>query len=64
MDWGDLLAAIALLLILEGILPFLNPGRYRKMLEALEQISDRQLRSIGLAVMAIGAVLLTVVRGL
>ncbi len=63
MDWGDLFAAIALLLILEGILPFLNPGRYRKMLEALEQISDRQLRSIGLAVMVIGAVLLTVVRG-
>jgi uncharacterized protein YjeT (DUF2065 family) len=63
MDWGDLFAAMALLLILEGILPFLNPGRYRKMLEALEQISDRQLRSIGLAVMVIGAVLLTVVRG-
>lgn len=63
MDWGDLFAAIALLLILEGILPFLNPGRYRKMLEALEQVSDRQLRSIGLAVMIIGAVLLTVVRG-
>jgi uncharacterized protein YjeT (DUF2065 family) len=63
MDWGDLFAAMALLLILEGILPFLNPGRYRKMLETLDQISDRQLRSIGLAVMVIGAVLLTVVRG-
>jgi uncharacterized protein YjeT (DUF2065 family) len=64
MDWNDLFAAIALLLIIEGILPFLNPGRYRSMLEMLEQVSDSQLRMMGLVVMIVGAVVLTVVRAL
>ena len=64
MDWNDLFAAIALLLIIEGILPFLNPGRYRSMLEMLEQVSDSQLRMMSLVVMIVGAVVLTVVRAL
>ena len=62
MDWNDLFTAIALMLIFEGILPFLNPDRYRKMLEMMEQINNSQLRTMGLIVMAIGAVLLTLVR--
>ena len=62
MQWSDLFAALALMLMLEGILPFLNPGRYRKMLEMLENISDKQLRGMGLAIMAVGAVVLTLVR--
>ena len=36
MDWNDLFAAVALMLIFEGILPFINPDRYRKMLEMME----------------------------
>ncbi len=62
MDWNDLFTAIALLLIFEGILPFLNPERYRNMLEMMEKISNSQLRTMGLIVMAVGAVLLTFVR--
>jgi len=62
MDWNDLFTAIALMLIFEGILPFLNPDRYRKMLEMMEKISNSQLRTMGLIVMAVGAVLLTFVR--
>ena len=62
MDWNDLFMAIALLLIFEGVLPFLNPDRYRSMLEMMEKISNSQLRSMGLFVMAVGAVLLTFIR--
>lgn len=62
MEWNDLFAAIALMLIFEGILPFLNPDRYRKMLEMMEKISNSQLRTMGLIVMIVGAVLLTFVR--
>ena len=62
MDWNDLFTAIALLLIFEGILPFLNPDRYRKMLEMMEKISNSQLRTMGLMVMVVGAVLLNLVR--
>lgn len=49
------LQAVCLVLILEGIVPFLNPGRWRKLVAHLAAISDKQLRVIGLASMLIGA---------
>lgn len=62
MDWYDLFTAIALMLIIEGLLPFLNPDRYKKMLEMMEKISNNQLRAMGLIVIVVGVVLLTLVR--
>ncbi len=60
--WTDLLAAIALVLVLEGIVPFLNPGSLRQMLETVSKLDDKTLRIMGLVSMIIGVVLLTVVR--
>ena len=60
--WTDLLAAIALVLVLEGIVPFLNPGSLRQMLETVSKLDDKTLRMMGLVSMVIGVVLLTVVR--
>ena len=60
--WTDLLAAIALLLIIEGMLPFLTPGSMRQMLQTVSQLDDRTLRIMGLVSMIIGVVLLTIVR--
>ena len=60
--WTDLLAAIALLLVIEGMVPFLNPQSLRKMLETVSQLDDRTLRIVGLVSMLIGVVLLTIVR--
>lgn len=60
--WTDLLAAIALLLVIEGIVPFLNPQSLRKMLETVSQLDDRTLRIVGLVSMIFGVVLLTIVR--
>ena len=62
MSWGDLLAALALYLVLEGILPFLNPQAMKRMLTTLATLSDRQLRLWGLASMAAGVLLLYLVR--
>ena len=56
--WETLLAAIALMLVLEGIVPFLYPNKWRNMVAMLAQISDRQLRIMGLVSMLIGVVLL------
>ena len=61
--WQDLLAAIGLMLVLEGILPFLNPRRVRETLSQLIQMQDRVLRLVGLSSMLIGLVVLYVVRG-
>lgn len=60
--WTDLLAAIALLLVIEGMVPFLNPQSLRKMLETVSQLDDRTLRIVGLVSMITGVVLLTIVR--
>ena len=63
MEWNDLLAAFALYLILEGLLPFITPKGWKQSLEQITQLSDRQLRVIGLISMLAGLVLLTIVRG-
>ena len=60
--WNDLLAAIALLLVIEGILPFLNPQGLRKTLLTMSQLDDRTLRLIGLISMVAGVGLLYIVR--
>ena len=62
MNWGDLLAAVALYLIIEGLLPFLDPGRWRAALATLGQLTDSQLRWIGLASIGGGLLLLMVAR--
>lgn len=56
--WNDLLAAIALLLVMEGILPFLNPQALRATLQRMITLDDRSLRLIGLGSMLLGLALL------
>lgn len=60
--WQDLLSAFALMLVLEGILPFLSPGTTRRTLEMASKMDDKGLRVTGLASMLAGVVLLYVVR--
>jgi uncharacterized protein YjeT (DUF2065 family) len=62
MRWADLLAAFALYLVLEGVLPFLNPQALKRVLTTMATLPDRQLRLWGLASMLAGAVLLYLVR--
>ena len=60
--WTDLLAALALVLVIEGMVPFINPQSLRRMLETVSQLDDRTLRITGLVSMIIGVVMLYVVR--
>lgn len=62
MDWSDLLAAFALYLVLEGVLPFLNPQGFKRFMISLVNIADRQLRVWGLISMGAGLFLLYIVR--
>ena len=56
---GDLLlAALALVLVLEGLLPFFSPQLWRKVFERATQMSDGQLRFLGLSCMISGLLLL------
>ena len=62
MDWTDLLAALALYLVLEGILPFVNPQAMKRFLMTMANFSDQQLRIWGLVSMVAGLILLYAVR--
>ena len=62
MEWQDLFVAIALVLVIEGLIPFASPGRYRRLVEALGNISPRQLRVVGLILVIVGLALLYLVR--
>ncbi|MFT6221534.1 MAG: hypothetical protein ACJA0C_000938 [Candidatus Endobugula sp.] len=52
--WEALLQAICLLLIIEGVIPFLYPAKWRRLVAQLALISDHQLRVMGLFSMLLG----------
>jgi hypothetical protein len=60
--WQDLLAALALMLVIEGILPFASPGGFRNMIRMVGEMDDRALRNGGLFTMLAGLLLLYLVR--
>lgn len=58
---NSLWAALAMLLILEGLLPFAAPQFWRETFRKLIELSDGQLRFVGLASIALGALCLMLV---
>lgn len=56
--WHVLSAALALVFIIEGVLPFISPHRWRNMLAMAEQMDDRVIRNIGLGSMLLGVLIL------
>ena len=62
MAWSDLLAAFALNLVIESIMPFASPRGWKQSIEMIAQLSDRQLRVIGLLSMIAGVILLAATR--
>jgi uncharacterized protein YjeT (DUF2065 family) len=59
--WHVLAVAIALVFIIEGLLPFISPGRWRKLLVMVDQMEDKVIRNIGLGSMLFGVFLLYMV---
>ncbi|MBL8478732.1 MAG: DUF2065 domain-containing protein [Sterolibacteriaceae bacterium] len=57
-----LLLAFALMLVIEGLMPFLAPRAWREMFRRVTELSDGQIRFIGLTSMLVGVVLLTIFR--
>lgn len=56
----DLLRALALVLVIEGVLPFLSPPRFRANLLRMASLDNRPLRIFGLLAMCAGLVLLKI----
>jgi hypothetical protein len=60
-EYGIFGAAFALMLVIEGILPFVSPGRWRGLFRALTEMTDGQIRLAGLTSMIVGLAILLLV---
>ena len=60
--WNELAVALCLVLIIEGVIPFLAPGRWRKLAVTMADVDDRLVRGLGLGSMLVGTGLLYLVR--
>lgn len=58
--WDLLLGACALMLVIEGLLPFFSPSAWRRVFERATQLSDGQIRFLGLTSMLAGLATLLV----
>ena len=60
--WNELFTAIALVLVIEGVMPFISPGGWRQTMLQASQLPDKVLRGLGFASMLMGVVLLYLMR--
>ena len=56
MDGNALWMAIAIVLVLEGLMPFLSPTGWRRMFEQILKMNDGQIRFFGLCSAAVGLI--------
>ena len=59
--WQEFWIAICLVLVIEGLLPFLMPDVWRKSVLQMAQLNDQSLRWVGLISMVLGTVALYIV---
>jgi len=62
INFSDLLAAIALVFVIEGLMPTINPDGMRKVFSMVSQMDNQTLRFLGVSSMIFGVILLTIVR--
>ena len=63
MNWADFWAALALVLVLEGLIPFVSPRGYKNMVQQMATMPEKMLRNVGLVLMIGGLLFLYLVRG-
>ena len=60
--WTDILTAVALMLVIEGLLPFISPNAFRSAMQSIVSRDNNTMRIIGLSSMIAGVLILTLVR--
>jgi len=60
--WNELAIALCLVLVIEGIMPFLYPRRWRALAMSLAEIPDSTMRLTGFISMVTGTLLLYLIR--
>jgi len=62
LDWTDLFAALAIVCVIEGVMPFINPAGMKRLLSRIASLEDRDMRIAGFVSMALGLTILFLVR--
>jgi hypothetical protein len=62
LDWTDLIAALAIVCIIEGVMPFINPSGVKRLLEWFSSLEEREMRLVGFVSMVVGVTILFLVR--
>jgi hypothetical protein len=62
LQWNQLLAALAIVCIIEGVMPFIHPGALKRLLGKLSVAGERELRFVGFLSILVGLLLLFAVR--
>lgn len=60
--WSELGVALALVLVIEGLLPAISPRLYRRAVFSVAQLDERSMRLTGLLTMILGAVILYLIK--
>jgi uncharacterized protein YjeT (DUF2065 family) len=60
--WSEFWVALSLVLVIEGLIPALSPRFFRKTLFTMAQLDSRSIRISGLTSMALGAIILYLLR--
>ena len=63
MTWMLLIGALGLVFVCEGLLPFFNPGLWRRVFEKAVTMTDGQIRFLGLSCMLLGVAILFIFLG-
>jgi hypothetical protein len=61
-NWSELGAALAIVCVIEGMMPFINPAGMRSLLTRIASMTDRELRIGGFCSMLVGVLILFAVR--
>jgi uncharacterized protein YjeT (DUF2065 family) len=56
--WHEIAIALCLVLVIEGLLPFISPQRWRRMVLQVANVDDRSIRLMGFISMVLGTALL------
>jgi len=62
-QWTDLIVALGLVLVIEGLLYALFPGGIRRLVAEIPKLSDSMLRTFGVAALCSGVFIVWMMRG-
>ncbi len=60
--WNDVISALALVLVIEGLMPFISPGSWRQTMLQASKLQDKTLRMLGLVSMLMGVIFLYIIK--